>query len=408
MDIDPIHFRIGNGEFVHATKAINIELLIQGHKLRIHAVVADNLTGPDLLLGARTLSELNGTLDFSTSTLTVRPRRIQFTPVQTVTLRPGQTRSIVVKGKVPKLLKHTEVLLQPTEQFSKYCPSYMLVKLRKSAAIIRVTNNSKKNVTFRDNLPVAFTDLSDHIHATHLVPRGSLNNGVTREQCVSDLHYKNLLTYPHLDIDDPISKLSPQDIIEQQISLQGSTLSADEKQHLYELLLRNKEAFSLYGEIGTCPNFEVDIQLKDDSPFFVRPYPIPEKNRKQIDKEFNKLVNLGILKKGCSAYSSPVMLIGKKGTTDKRIISDFRYLNSRCKTVNQNFVSLQSVLARLGRSNCKVELKSAFHSLPLIPNQAELNKVLKVIKRKVIRDYNLPFDGQQFRIAQQTSPFFFR
>ena len=38
---------------------------------------------------------------------------------------------------------------------------------------------------------------------------------------------------------------------------------------------------------------------------------------------------MGILKKGFSAYSSPVMLINRKLTKDKRVVTDFRHLNVR-------------------------------------------------------------------------------
>ena len=38
---------------------------------------------------------------------------------------------------------------------------------------------------------------------------------------------------------------------------------------------------------------------------------------------------MGILKEGFSAYSSPVMLISRKLTKDKRVVTDFRYLNVR-------------------------------------------------------------------------------
>ena len=41
------------------------------------------------------------------------------------------------------------------------------------------------------------------------------------------------------------------------------------------------------------------------------------------------LCYLGILKEGFLAYSSPVMLISRKVTQDKRIVTDFRYLNIR-------------------------------------------------------------------------------
>ena len=42
-----------------------------------------------------------------------------------------------------------------------------------------------------------------------------------------------------------------------------------------------------------------------------------------------RLCSLGILKEGFSAYSSPVMLISRKVTKDKRVISNFTHLNVR-------------------------------------------------------------------------------
>ena len=38
------------------------------------------------------------------------------------------------------------------------------------------------------------------------------------------------------------------------------------------MLYKYKEAFSLRDEIGTCPNIEVEIEVTDKSPFFIRPY----------------------------------------------------------------------------------------------------------------------------------------
>ena len=41
------------------------------------------------------------------------------------------------------------------------------------------------------------------------------------------------------------------------------------------------------------------------------------------------LCYLGILKEGFSAHSSPIMLISRKVTQDKRVVTDFRHLNVR-------------------------------------------------------------------------------
>ncbi|XP_064651976.1 uncharacterized protein LOC135502801 [Lineus longissimus] len=41
-----------------------------------------------------------------------------------------------------------------------------------------------------------------------------------------------------------------------------------------------------------------------------------------------------------------------------------------------------------------------------IPHQRQLDKIMSIIKRKIIRDYQLPFEIQELRLAQQASPHF--
>ena len=75
------------------------------------------------------------------------------------------------------------------------------------------------------------------------------------------------------------------------------------------LLYEYKDTFSLRDEIGTCPNIEVEIDVTDKMPFFIRPYHAKEEYKNTLDKEMKRLCYLGILKEGFSTYSSPVMLI---------------------------------------------------------------------------------------------------
>ena len=95
------------------------------------------------------------------------------------------------------------------------------------------------------------------------------------------------------------------------------------------MLYKYKEAFSLRDEIGTCPNIEVEIEVMDKFPFFIRPYHVREEDKAIINKEMKRLCYMGILKEGFSAYSSPVMLISRKLTKDKRVVTDFGHLNVR-------------------------------------------------------------------------------
>ena len=81
------------------------------------------------------------------------------------------------------------------------------------------------------------------------------------------------------------------------------------------------------------------------------------------------LCYLGILKEGFSAYSSPVMLISRKVTQDKRVVTYFRHLNVRIAKNNLSYPLLKDSFSVLGRSRCEVQsvldLKDAFHSLRL-------------------------------------------
>ena len=81
-----------------------------------------------------------------------------------------------------------------------------------------------------------------------------------------------------------------------------------EKEEVNNMLYKYKEAFSLRGEIGTCPNIEVRIEVTDKSPFFIRPYHVREEDKKVIDKEMKSLCYLGILKEGFSPYSGPAII----------------------------------------------------------------------------------------------------
>ena len=135
------------------------------------------------------------------------------------------------------------------------------------------------------------------------------------------------------------------------------------------LIYKYKDVFSLRDEIGTCPNIEVEIEVPDRRPFFIRPFHAREEDKAILDKEMKRLCYLDILKEGFSAYSSPAMLISRKLTQDKRVVIDFRHLNMRIAKNNLAYPLLKDTFTMQGCSRCEVmsvlNLKDAFHSLRL-------------------------------------------
>ena len=135
--------------------------------------------------------------------------------------------------------------------------------------------------------------------------------------------------YPWLDPSKERKYMSDREILEKYIDLENSCLTDKEKNEVMDILYKYKEAFSLRDEISTCPKIEVEIDVRDKSPFLFWPYHVKEEDKNFIDKEMKQLCFLCILKEGFSAYSSPVILISRKVTQDERVVTDFRHLNVR-------------------------------------------------------------------------------
>ena len=79
--------------------------------------------------------------------------------------------------------------------------------------------------------------------------------------------------------------MTDQEILDKYIDLEKSCVTEKEKKQVMEMLYKYKEAFSLRDEIGTCPNIEVEIDVTDKLPCFIRPYHVKEEDKALIDKE---------------------------------------------------------------------------------------------------------------------------
>ena len=88
----------------------------------------------------------------------------------------------------------------------------------------------------------------------------------TEEKCIT------LILYPWLAPDDPRRFQTDNQILYEKIDLSELDLTSKEKTKLKKLIVRYRDAFSLRDEIGACPNLTADIQVIDESSFFVRPF----------------------------------------------------------------------------------------------------------------------------------------
>ena len=69
--------------------------------------------------------------------------------------------------------------------------------------------------------------------------------------------------YPWFDKMDERKYMLDREILEKYINLDNMCLQEEEKKEVMDMLYKYKEAFSLRDEIGTCPNIEVGIDVRN-------------------------------------------------------------------------------------------------------------------------------------------------
>ena len=215
------------------------------------------------------------------------------------------------------------------------------LKLISKRVTLNVINNTQETVMFDLTEMIGVLDLRSLGY--HKIMQGVLQQNLSKHYhfksadavCNQFNRFVNMLKkeeeeskekYPWLDKRDKRKHMTDREILDKYTDLDKSCLTREEKEEVRELLYKYKDAFSLRDEIGTCPNVEVEIDIMDKTPFFIRPYHAKGEDKNTLDKEMKRLCYLGILKEVFSAYSSPVMLVSRKVTQDKRVVTDFRHL----------------------------------------------------------------------------------
>ena len=80
--------------------------------------------------------------------------------------------------------------------------------------------------------------------------------------------------------------MSDKEILDRYVDLDKSCLTDEEKKQVMDMLYKYKDALTLRDERDTCPYIEVEVDITDKSPFFIRPYQVKEEDKKILDKDY--------------------------------------------------------------------------------------------------------------------------
>ena len=423
--------RIGNGSIVPALFVIPILFMACGHTFEIFTIVAEIDDDMDLVFGFKNMVETEGMLNTRTGEYDFIGRSIPIFPQNDLDVRPGE--KAYIKVKAPFCDKLSGMIC--AKFFSRDMVYTLRVKFQDNQGIVQFRNGSNETAQLRKDKAVGILDLRSigyfkvgyqkmvnmaessktfkMYHYRQIKSEAKTENWSTSDQYMritgrygneksrktqegetqSELGRKSD-PHPWLTEDDPRRHQTDEEILYEKIDLSNSALSRKERTRLMKMLIKYRDAFSLRDEIGECPNLKADIKVIDDSPFFVRPFPISENDKPFMDDQMERLVSLGILSKNSTSHTSPVMLITRKLTKDKRPVVDFRLLNTRILRRNTSIPLMSDVLSILGNSECEVvscvDIKDAYHSIRLTEMSKEYCGILPYFGSPIYRYEVLP------------------
>ena len=412
----PTAIKIADGMEYWIKFLIQFVITINDHHFEVLALIVPMTTSIQLIIGYKSLVELEASVDTSGAQVVAQTRCLPCIVSESVILPP-------------KAKEKVSIMISPITEYTGQVVFKLLLKGRvhsklvqfyKNLAIVTVRNNTGYTLDLVQGQSFGIIDLRSigYYHValktmSHLLtPRyefesmgnlldlvfaktipardpeteeqypgetSSLGSHVGTEKEITPFVHNSAERvtprrrredpYPWLDKDDPRRTKTDSELIREGINMDESVLEPEELDEFYRITERYREAFSLRDEIGLCPSLKVHLYLKDNAPFFIRPYPIKQGERQFIDKEVQRLVQLGVLKQGLSSYTSPIMLIPRKNSTIPRMVTDFRHLNTRLVKLNVAFPLVRDIVQELGDSKIEVvsvvDLRDAYHTLRL-------------------------------------------
>ena len=387
--------QVGNGQCVSVLFIIPVIIEVHGHRFKIYTLVSEIHENVDLVLGIKNVFELEGVINSRDCRFEFLNRSVPIYPEKELILKPDEQKLVKVRALFVDEISGLAII----KIIDGKTNSTLLIKLKFTCnkAVLDIKNAGKDTMILNLKEMIGIVDIRSLGY--YKIKQGILQQNLSRyyrfEEASKLCEYFNKFVdtlkkdreqttsvdkYPWLDPEDERRNMTDREILERYIDLGTSCLNKEEKLKLMDMLYKYKEAFSLRDEIGTCPNIEVEIEVMDKSPFFIRPYHVREEDKVVIDKEMKRLCYMGILKEGFLAYSSPVMLISRKLMKDKRVVTDFRHLNVRIAKNNLAYPLVRDTFSVLGNLKCEVlsvlDLKDAFHSLRLSENSRKYCGIL--------------------------------
>ena len=303
--------QVGNGQYVSLIFVIPVIIDIHGHRFEIFTLVSEIHDKVDLVMGMKNIFELEDVIDSRESCFSFLSKTIPFFPATKVEVAPASQKMVMIEA--PFIEELSGMAMLKILDIKEQTTNMVKLKFIQNKAVLKITNKKHKTITFDRMGMMGIVDLRSF--GFYKIKQEVLQEHLSRHyhfELADDVcdQYNRLVNlmrkeeeksegkFPWLDNTDKRKYMTDREILDKYVNLDKSCLTKAEKDQVRDLLYRYKDAFSLRDEIGLCPNIEIEMDVTDKSPFFIRPFHTNEDNKVILDKEMKQLCYLGILKEG--------------------------------------------------------------------------------------------------------------
>ena len=237
-------------------------------------------------------------IDSRESSFRYLSRSIPIFPREQVIVKLGEKKLILIEALFIEDISGMAIV-KIIDQGQK-TPMMLKLKFIRNKAILDITNNTRETVIFDKKMSIGILDLRSLRY--YKIKQGVLQQNLNKYYQFEELdkvcaEFNKMVEairqeerndseerYPWLDNADERKYMTDEEILDKYINLTDSCLNKKETKQVMKMLYKYKDVFSLRDEIGMCPNIEVNIEVRVNSPSFIRPYHVKEEDREVIDK----------------------------------------------------------------------------------------------------------------------------
>ena len=144
----------------------------------------------------------------------------------------------------------------------------------------------------------------------------------------------------------------------------SSKLSASQKRDMKNLVFQYRDVFT--DKPGTTNLAEHKIEMVTDDPVRVKPYPIPYSLREELKQDIEQMLDMGVIRKSDSPYSSPIGIVRKKDGSN-RICIDFRRVNKLSRFDSEPMIRPQDIFSGISQDKyySKFDMTKGYWQIPM-------------------------------------------